>query len=276
MPISLIVNADDYGRTPGVSAGIRRAHLHGIVTSTTAMMNMPGAEDALRQAQAECPHLGLGVHLVITSGAPLLPRQQVRSLTAGAERFPGVEEQFGRLAQIDPAEARAEWHAQIERFVAATGKAPDHLDSHHHASYVTPGLFRAMLELATEYGCAIRQPRPLRPEGSTGVPGELAAQMATFLPALQAEFKPRSPDFFCADFYDQTATLAVACAIFEALPEGVIEFMCHPGYADEALLGALGSSYNRRREDEIAVLTDPALKAILARRGISLVHFGAL
>ncbi len=54
----LIVNADDYGRTASVSAGIRRAHLRGIVTTTTAMMNMPSVEDDVRLALAECPVSG--------------------------------------------------------------------------------------------------------------------------------------------------------------------------------------------------------------------------
>ena len=39
--IRLIVNSDDYGRTAEVSSGVRTAHLKGIVTSTTCMMNMP-------------------------------------------------------------------------------------------------------------------------------------------------------------------------------------------------------------------------------------------
>ena len=34
----LIVNADDYGYTAGVSEGIRRAHRQGIVSSTSVMM----------------------------------------------------------------------------------------------------------------------------------------------------------------------------------------------------------------------------------------------
>jgi predicted glycoside hydrolase/deacetylase ChbG (UPF0249 family) len=53
---------------------------------------------------------------------------------------------------------RAEWRAQIEKFIATTSRRPTHLDSHHHASYFTAGLFRTMLELAQEYGCAIRLP----------------------------------------------------------------------------------------------------------------------
>ncbi len=43
----LIVNADDFGRTRGTSAGIIRAHLNGIVTGTTAMMNLPGGNAIL-------------------------------------------------------------------------------------------------------------------------------------------------------------------------------------------------------------------------------------
>jgi hypothetical protein len=49
MDLRLIVNADDYGRTPGVSQGIRKAHLEGIVTSTTALMNTPGVEGRLNR-----------------------------------------------------------------------------------------------------------------------------------------------------------------------------------------------------------------------------------
>ena len=62
MTTSLIVNADDYGRTPEVSLGIRQAHLQGLVSTTTAMVNMPVALDQIRRAQDECPRLGLGVH----------------------------------------------------------------------------------------------------------------------------------------------------------------------------------------------------------------------
>lgn len=72
----LIINADDYGHTRSVSLGIRQAHLQGIVTSTTAMMNYPGADDDLRDSVKECPRLGLGLHLVLTSGCPVLPAEK--------------------------------------------------------------------------------------------------------------------------------------------------------------------------------------------------------
>ena len=59
----IIVNADDFGYTPGVSQGILEAHLNGIVTSTSVMVNMPAAEQWVKTALKEAPDLGLGLHL---------------------------------------------------------------------------------------------------------------------------------------------------------------------------------------------------------------------
>ena len=67
----LIINADDYGRSPDISRGIRQAHLHGVVTSTTCMMNIPTTAADIAVAVRETPQLGLGVHLVLTMGRPV-------------------------------------------------------------------------------------------------------------------------------------------------------------------------------------------------------------
>ena len=67
----LIVNADDFGMTEGNSIGILMAHADGILTSTTCMMNMPFAKFALDQAK-NYPDLGVGIHLVLTVGRPLV------------------------------------------------------------------------------------------------------------------------------------------------------------------------------------------------------------
>ncbi len=72
MAIRLIVNADDYGRSVNVSRGIRDAYLRGILSSTTCMMNMPSVVDDIKMALSETSGLGMGVHLVLTAGRPLL------------------------------------------------------------------------------------------------------------------------------------------------------------------------------------------------------------
>lgn len=268
----LIVNADDYGLTRGVSQGIRHAHLHGIVTSTTAMMNKPGVEADLRQALEDCPHLGLGVHLVLTSGAPVLPVEQVWSLTGGGANFPHLADQAERIAALNTQELQQEWRAQIERFITATGRTPDHLDSHHHFSYFSPLIFRSMLELARGYGCAIRMPLYAW-DGidSTGLPPDRFPQINEFIPALMDEFSIRCPDHFTAGFYAQTATRTGMANILTDLPDGMTEIMCHPGFVDSDLL--TGSSYNHQRAVELAVLTDETLGMDLRRQGIQQTTF---
>lgn len=276
MTLRLIVNADDYGRSAEISRGIREAHARGIVTSTTCMMNFPTTDADIATALAETPHLGLGVHLVLTSGRPLTPAAQIPSLTNPQGGFFSLDQFTARLAQIDPAEAQKEWRAQIEKFICAAGRKPTHLDSHHHSSYFSEGLFRAMLQLAAEYGCAIRHATYQTPQGNMdGLPPEAVDAAREYAPRLLAEFQPRTTDAFFASFYDEQATLEEFRRIVNTLPaSGVFEVMCHPGYADAALVSS--SAYARQRETELAVLTSEALKAVLAERGVQLVSFEAV
>src|SRR5258706_13718468 len=82
----LIVNADDFGYTPGVTAGILRAHREGIVTATTMMANAPDTDGAARAAPA-ASDLDVGVHLLGTYRVPLTPPAPIPPLVEGG-RFP--------------------------------------------------------------------------------------------------------------------------------------------------------------------------------------------
>jgi predicted glycoside hydrolase/deacetylase ChbG (UPF0249 family) len=252
---SLIVNADDYGRTPNVSRGIRHAHLNGIVTSTTAMMNMPNVDADLQAARENCPRLGLGVHLTLTAAAPVLPAAQVKTLVTSDGRFLSHNDLVSRVNQVDVMQVKAEWQAQIEKFCALAGRLPDHLDSHHHTSYLTPALFEAMLELASQYRCAIRP---------------LQARTERDLDRSYPRPVPH-PDNLITEFYDSSATHDHLATILAGLQEGVSELMSHPGYSDDELMS--GSSYNVQRENELQVLTDPRIKAMLKTNGIELHSF---
>lgn len=276
MPPRLIINSDDYGRTPDISRGIREAHLRGLVTSTTAMMNMPSAFDDVRIALREAPCLGMGVHLVLTSGKPLLPPEQLPSLTTPEGRFLSLEAFTERAAAFEPAEFKPEWRAQIEKFIAAAGKKPTHLDSHHHASYYTPGLFQAMLELAREYDIPIRLPLAESSKNTLAViPEPLAALMQEAAPRLLAQFQPRAADGFFVTFYDEGATREELIRILDHLPEsGTFEIMCHPGYVEEAF--ARESGYAWPRLAELDILTDPQMRAEIEKRGIELIGFAQL
>lgn len=67
----LIINADDFGYCKGVNYGIIEAHTDGILTSTTMMANMPGFDHAV-ELHRQHPKLGIGVHLNLTTGSPVL------------------------------------------------------------------------------------------------------------------------------------------------------------------------------------------------------------
>ncbi|WP_145838534.1 ChbG/HpnK family deacetylase, partial [Bacillus paralicheniformis] len=68
---SLIINADDFGFSRGVNLGIIEAFQHGVLTSTTLMVNMQEAEHAVELARQN-RELGVGVHLTLTAGRPIL------------------------------------------------------------------------------------------------------------------------------------------------------------------------------------------------------------
>jgi predicted glycoside hydrolase/deacetylase ChbG (UPF0249 family) len=275
MSTRLIVNADDYGRTASVSAGIRNAHLWGIVTSTTAMMNMTGIEESLEKAQEDCPNLGLGVHLVLTAGKPILPALTVLSLTGGLDHFPSGTGFLNYLHLIDINQVHSEWDAQIQKFIHLTGKKPDHLDSHHHTSYFTPTLFEVMLGFARELGCAIRPPLA---EGNSDLPmdlpPELGKQAMDFLPPFLKRFKPVCPDNFYSSFYDQSANLNHLISILSNLPMGTSEIMCHPGFVDQELL--TGSSYNIQRERELEILKNPEITSYIQNHDIQMINYSQL
>src|SRR5437879_11805701 len=58
----LIVNADDFGQSPGVNRGIIEAHEHGIVTSTSLMVRWPAAAEAVEYVRKR-PGFSLGLHI---------------------------------------------------------------------------------------------------------------------------------------------------------------------------------------------------------------------
>jgi predicted glycoside hydrolase/deacetylase ChbG (UPF0249 family) len=263
----LIINSDDYGRSPEISEGIRATHKYGVVTSTTCMMNISTTPDDIKLALKETPSLGLGVHLVLTMGQPLSKHEAVGSVTDAQGNFFKYTPFIENLPKLKIEEVKAEWRLQIETFIKAAGKKPDHLDSHHHSSYFSPTLFRGMLELAKEYDCPIRHP----------FTGEVSSELSeTYkqLPALMKEFSPKYPDTFIVDFYDEQATHEMLLKFIAQVGEGTTELMCHPGFVPDAFVKE--SVYNKARQRELGILLDPAIKNEITNREIELITFADL
>ena len=170
---------------------------------------------------------------------------------------------------MEPAELRVELRAQIERFLES-GAPLDHLDSHHHVTYLCVPFFQVMLDLAREYNVPVRYPMgddPASIAARLGLPSDQAERLVA-----ESQADVPTPDRFLDTFYDETATLESLLATLDTLPEGVTELMCHPGYVD----GALDGDYFTPREREVSILTHPAVRARIAKQGIKLVTFEVL
>ncbi len=247
----LIVNADDFGLTAGVSRGILEGHRRGIVTSTTALANLPPRPDLDAEA-AGLPDLGIGLHVNLTWGTPISPVSAVPSLVDADGRFDRDLRVLEARAQPD--EVRREVEAQLLAFARRFGRAPTHLDSHHHVHRL-----RGVAEAVLSAALAARLP--------------LRSQDPGFRDGLRRH-GARTPDHFLgADSVEPYWTPERLLDGLAGLPVGATELMCHPGYYDEALAY---SRYGRQRETELAALCDPEARATIARLDIGLCHFGTL
>jgi predicted glycoside hydrolase/deacetylase ChbG (UPF0249 family) len=281
MARQLIVNADDYGRSPGVSRGILHAHQQGIVTSTSVMVNQPHAQAQLAEALA-CPSLGVGLHLVFTAWQPVLPPETIPGLVDGDGFFFDQHTAWAQAETIPLPALQAELTAQIGRFAAWAGHLPDHLDCHHFV-HLYPPFFQVYANLAAQFGLPLRVPFPPEADFRRAMdtlpfleefPHDLVRGMIATNSNLLRARKLAHPDHFVATFFGREAlTLDHLLGLLDALPAGSSELMCHPGYATDELAG---SNYRAERELELALLTDPAVRQRVSDLGIELVTFAAL
>jgi predicted glycoside hydrolase/deacetylase ChbG (UPF0249 family) len=138
----LIVNADDFGLTPGVNAGIARAHEQGILTSASLMVRWPAAQEAASYA-AEAKRLGVGLHV---------------DLGEWEFRDDAWTHVYEVVDVHDAAAVEAEIRAQLDAFRQLMGRDPTHIDSHQHIhQQESQPVFR---RIAAELGVPLRGHSP--------------------------------------------------------------------------------------------------------------------
>lgn len=248
----LIVNADDFGRSPGVIAGVLDAHTKGIVTSATVMVLEKAAARGIREAAERAPKLSLGLHFTLTGGgAPAAAARGLPTLAPGGLLRRRSED----LPESLPAgEVLLELEAQIEIFQVLARKPPTHLDSHHHVA-LHPSVAPVFASVAR------RRSLPARASSDEARRSLRAAGVKT-------------PDRFVDRFYGTGVIFETLESILEEILDGTTELMCHPGYPDAELKGS--STYVDEREWEIEVLSDARIHALVRARKISLAGFDAL
>jgi hopanoid biosynthesis associated protein HpnK len=278
----LIINADDFGFTRGVNAGIIRAFKTGIVTSTTMMANGEAFDDAAALAR-ENPGLGVGCHLAIVGGRPVAQPHEVQSLVDRQGLLPAT---LGRLmlklagGSIKTEDIVREFRAQVNRIVEA-GITPTHLDSHKH-SHVRPQVMKALAIVAGEFGITrVRNPfeSAFGRASLAGWPHLKQWVLSAAITPGQMGFRRlarqhllRTPDRFVGVALTGKLDSAAIRSIMETLKEGTTEMMCHPGVYDSDLERAR-TRLKRERERELEALTDPGLKRLAEENQIELISY---
>lgn len=236
----LIMNADDFGMTEGNTMGILAAHRHGILTSTTCMMNMPFAEFALKEAKLY-PDLGVGIHFVLTVGRPLV--DGAKSYTDENGDFIRPSAYTDGVPHADPEELYVEWKSQMEKYIAIAGHKPTHIDSHHHV-HLLPQHIEIAKKLAKEYDIPMRQ----------------REQVLDHYQYVRCDDR----------MYGDDANLDFLKKAFDTNEE-FLEFMCHPAFVDQRLYDM--TSYCLPRMKELEVIESKELRDFILDNNIELLNF---
>ena len=271
---NVILCADDYGLSDGVSRGIAELAEMGRLSATGAMTNLPGWRRAAPRLRPLKGRIGVGLHLNLTTGTPV---GEMPSL-APTGQFPVLKEILARAfkGQLAKAEIAREIARQLDTFEEAHGEAPAFIDGHQHV-HVLPTVREALLEVLKARGYAgrvwLRDPadrtvsilrRPIGRGKALIVKGfargfAQKAQAAGF--SMNQGFSGFAP-------FDLSVP---ANRIFETAFSHLGSMplvMCHPGYGDDELR-ALDPAVESRVA-ELDYLKSDAFVALLQERGLKL------
>lgn len=275
----LIVHADDFGLSRKINDGIVKAHLDGVVTSTSIMPNGMAFDHAVELCRS-VRSLDIGIHLTLVEQDPVLDHQVVPSLldTNGRPYDHARTFVMKYLAgKIRLTEIECELDAQINK-VMSCGLPITHLDGHQHI-HMLPKIRRIVGELAQQYEIpAVRFPceRPqlymLRTrEAISRLPPLLVLNV---LCGSEIDVNVQHADHFVGFFFGGCLNRERIRTVIEHLPHGgTCELMCHPGYPDPE---SPYRAWDYCWADELEALVAPDVAELLRNRKVQLISYREL
>ncbi len=271
----LILNADDFGLTAGVNRAIIELHRAGVLTSASLMARAAATDEAIELALA-MPSLGVGCHVVLVDGEPVLRTQKLHTLVdLRTGRFHPTLGVFLKLlltGRIRSYEIEAETAAQIV-LLQSRGLRLTHIDTHKHA-HIFPAVLRPVLRAAKAAGIrAVRNPfEPAWSQRAThGAPWMRRVQMR-LLRLLEPTFRRivAEEGFVTTDgaigiLATGTLDAATITSLLLNMPEGTWELVTHPGYNDTDLAQVrtrLRASREIERQALLALENFPGIERI--------------
>jgi predicted glycoside hydrolase/deacetylase ChbG (UPF0249 family) len=292
MSSRLIINADDFGLTPGINRAIAELHDAGAVTSATLMANGLAFDDAVALALAR-PTLGIGCHIVLVDGTPIADPASIPTLLGPASK-PGRPTFHNSLpafalgvlrGTITQDDIQREALAQIQKLQNA-GLTLTHVDTHKHThllSRVTRPILRALDQSGIR---SIRN--PFEPRWAATIGG--SRRRSLFVRAIQPgrrRFQASAP-IASHRVLTTGGTIGISAtghlnattldALLSAMPSGTWELVCHPGYNDRDL-DAVTTRLRAHRETELRALLAAFKQSSsnpLNPSGLKLIHYEEL
>ena len=244
----LILNADDFGLTAGVNRAILELHRAGVLTSASLMARAAATDEAIELARAT-PSLGVGCHVVLVNGEPVLRVQNLPTLVdPRTGRFYPTLGAFLKLlltGRIRYSEIEAETAAQIA-LLQKRGLQVTHIDTHKHA-HMFPAVLRPVLRAARAAGIrAVRNPfEPAWSRRATPGGSWLRRAQVRLLRLLEPTFRRivaeegfTTTDGAIGVLATGTLDSTTVSSLLRNLPEGTWELVAHPGYNDSDLAQA--------------------------------------
>jgi len=281
----LIINADGYGFTAGISRAIEEAVEFGTVRSLSANVNFPHA-DNLPKLVGKHPEISVGCHVNPIVGRPVLSPGKVPTLVDenGEFFYKSFMRRYFR-GKIKLAELRAEMAAQLEKTRDLAGDAFSHVDF-HMGLHRLPGLYAAFLDVVEKSGVGRIRTHKYRVglehtfprlrhslflfETFTRIPKYVyimwlrkkALERGLVMPDLWVGISHMEP---------QNLTVENYLMMLKNMPRGINEFVAHPGYVDDELKH--WSSYHESRTLELEVLLSPRLRDALYSPDVKLIGY---
>lgn len=258
----MILCADDYAMSAGVSGGILELARARRISATSAIVTLDRwAQDgpALRSVR---DRIAIGLHLNLTVGRPL--GAMLRLAPDGVLPSIGGVVKASVSGRLDREEIEAEILRQIDSFVSATGCLPDHIDGHQHVQ-VLPGVRSALVAaIGRRFGATpplVRTPaddlrRTLGRKSEVVKALGVAALSLGFSSLLRGRGIPTNRGFSGFSAFDERSDYAEELRRAATTLGPLHILMCHPGHPDAEL--SERDPVVARRAQELATLLGEA------------------
>lgn len=228
----IIVNADDFGKSPEVNHGIAVCFERRLIDRTTLMVNMPYAAEAIELAVKQGFIDQVGLHLNLTEGKPLTEdimhlgcSENGDCMTKGL--IPWLRHRVS-LNGFERNALKKEIEAQIRLF-RDYGLRSVHIDSHHHV-HNEMHILGLAISAAKNHG--FKSMRMLR-NLMTGNNFSDAVKLAY----KHIQNRRIAMNFIHTDYFGSLNDYIA----YGSVKRGSIEIMVHPTYSDNGLADTVES-----------------------------------